>query len=191
MGEEYGSRVNNNFKFLFFTIRSLAGYSFAITPNHAINLLSGFGYHLTFNARSAPAGYDRVNHQLYLPLAIEYQYQQNNFSVTAHTEYDVFLSGWQYSYFKSQVVPCDDFEKKCIRKVDTDTPIHRQSRGWGVKTFVEVNIDNFLITPFFNYFWVGRSTATQNHTTARRPHLSGAEPENTTIEAGIKAGYRF
>ncbi len=185
----YGSAVFHGNRYLIFSFRSLAGYGFAINDNHGINLLTGLAYKLTYNPKSEKYGYDRLNHLFYLPLAVEYQYQYKRdvFSILAHLEYDIFLTGTQYSFLSLQV----DNIPNPPTTVVPDTVISIQPKGWGVKTFVELNIYNFLITPFFNYFWVAESSMNINYSRLAAKTTAGGEPENITMEAGIKFGYQF
>ncbi len=190
----YGSAVTNFDNMLVFWTRSLIGPSIAFLDHYRINVLSGVGYKYTKNTTSNYENVLRTNDLVYLPVALQFQYSKDIFSVLTHVEYDVFLSGWQTSSNRGTPSPTDN---QSVPELTLTHTTQKQLQGHGARVFVELNVANFTITPFFNFFWIQTS---QYGTALRIGEITGrvygftpetAEPVNITTESGVKFGYQF
>ncbi len=190
----YGSRVMNADDMFLFSTRSLIGPSIPFLEHYRINVLSGIGYKYTRNRARDNSEYYRTNDLLYLPLAVQFQYSKGIFSVLTHLEYDVFLSARQTSFDYTRLAL---FNNPAGSEYAGTHVTMKQNAGHGARAFVELNIANFLITPFINYFWIVRSEEgigievgkTTGH--VYEASAGSVEPLNYTVEGGVKFGYQF
>ncbi len=189
----YGSVVNYKDDTLLFWTRSLIGPSIAFMDYYRINVLAGIGYKYTKNIARDESQYFRANNLLYLPLALQFAYSKDSFSVLVHGEYDLFLAGSQASDFIASVRRFDD---PSVYEDAQRHTIKPQRKGHGFRFYSAFNINGFSITPFVNYFWVENSDTIETmplgrETGHRYPAEAYLEPRNITVEAGMKFGYQF
>jgi hypothetical protein len=143
----------------------------------------GLGYrYLSNDARgftsTGAVGYRRESNYLYLPIGLTYRVTVNTQArLTSEVEYDHLLSGKQVSRLSDTGLGLSDVT-------------NIQSSGYGLKLSVMYEKENWAIGPFAHYWNVGQSDIAvwvQNGV----PIGAGVEPENNTVEFGLKARQQF
>jgi hypothetical protein len=143
----------------------------------------GLGYrYLSNDARgftgTGAVGYRRESNYLYLPIGLTYRVTVNTQArLTTEVGYDHLLSGKQVSRLSDTGLGLSDVT-------------NIQSTGYGLKLSVMYEKENWAIGPFAHYWNVGQSDIAvwfQNGI----PVGTGVEPENNTVEFGLKARQRF
>ncbi|MDI9313200.1 MAG: hypothetical protein QM529_00770 [Hydrotalea sp.] len=190
---QYGSLVTQVDNIFLFWARALVGPTISFFNNYRVNLLSGMGYKYTANQREDSTRYARTNHLFYVPLVLQFQYSTDGFSLLANAEYDFFVSGVQRSH---AVASFDDFNNSARAERAEKNLIMPQTRGYGARAYIEINIHHITVTPFFNYFWVDDSVQVAGQYTGESSghgYAQGTygEPRNITIETGARLGYNF
>ena len=141
----------------------------------ATTMLTPFGgiayRYLNDNSSSHVSGYERESNYLYVPLGLEMITQlDDGWSYGAAVEFDLFLWGKQTSH---------------LSDVGASDVSNRQEKGYGVRASVKLqkktNRIDFIIEPFIRYWNIADSEIET---------VSGLgavlEPENQTVEAGIR-----
>ena len=165
-------------------LRGILGRDFYPTPSVVITPYGGFGFRYLVDdsggrqTTTGQYGYDRKSHYFYLPVGFNYTYQPNkDWRIVSNAEYDYFISGWQKSYLSDVPVP-GYFDVR-----------NNQKHGYGVRgsiKFIKIlPFVNLSIEPFVRYWHIDDSNV------ANAGLIDGMEPENTTIESGLKAGVEF
>lgn len=185
-----GSGTINNEHNINFEIRTLIGKEFLFENQLDVTPYGGFGYRYLFDqgrdvlTSLGAVGYDRRSNYYYLPLGINASLPSGDWLNTLNFEYDVFLSGVQYSDL-SDVNP---YTASPYPNIKND-----QKHGYGVRgswrfTYIKSTF-NFYIEPYFRYWSIENSKPafyTQGGT-----DWVAHEPKNQTIELGSKLGIVF
>jgi hypothetical protein len=138
-------------------------------------LYSGIGYrYWNDNSSSDPAGYERESSYLYLPLGVTALREGKSGWICGPTfEFDILIVGEQKSHL-------GDF--------GLGTVTNRQNSGYGFRfsyEFRKAGPMDFTIEPFIRYWHIAKSDVeTVGATTI-------VEPENETLQAGIRLIWRF
>lgn len=167
-----------------YEVRSIVGRDFYPVSKLRITPYGGFGFRYLLDdsggrqTTTGQYGYDRKSHYFYLPFGLNYAYQINDdWRVVANGEYDIFLSGWQKSYL-SDVPVSGYFDVR-----------NDQKHGFGLRASVKIvrifPLVNVSVEPFVRYWHI------QDSEVSNAGSFDGMEPENKTIEAGLKAGVQF
>lgn len=162
--------------------------------NLGITIFSGFGYrYLNDNTSGRTStvgsttyyGYQRESNYYYLPLGIEFSGQPNDgWSFMLHGEYDWLIYGLQKSHLS------DGNQFISTKNSDIENPQHQ---GYGLRGSLKITkaLDkaSFTFEPFVRYWNIADSEVV-------RAFVDGAygnyiEPENNTVEAGLKLGVQF
>lgn len=162
--------------------------------NLGITIFSGFGYrYLNDNTSGRTStvgsttyyGYQRESNYYYLPLGIEFSGQPNDgWSFMLHGEYDWLIYGLQKSHLS------DGNRFISTKNSDIENPQHQ---GYGLRGSLKITkaLDkaSFTFEPFVRYWNIADSEVV-------RAFVDGAygnyiEPENNTVEAGLKLGVQF
>jgi hypothetical protein len=172
-----GTGRDKNIKQWLFEPRGLLGYTFrgiALNPT----LFSGLGYryksdHSGGNVSSTGHhGYDRTSQYLYVPIGMRFS---SNFSEKwdwqTTAEFDIFLGGRQES----------DLQTFLGHKVT-----HDQTKGMGLKFdyligYKAAGTSKLSFGPYVNYWSIKKSKVVHD----------SLEPKNNTVEAGLKAKWKF
>lgn len=143
----------------------------------------GLGYRYLFNdarglSSTGAAGYRRESNYFYLPIGIIHRMTLNNqASLESTLEYDHLLAGKQVSKLSDTGLGYSDLE-------------NNQSKGYGLKFSIMYKEDTWAIGPYAHYWNIGKSETAllfQNGT----PVGIGWEPENNTVEFGLRARQQF
>jgi len=168
--------------------RMLAGYDFPVAEKTTITPYLGFGYRFLDDDASKMISsdgsdfYKRINHRFYSPLGIEGTMQmEDNWSIGATAEYDIFWWGRQTSYL-SDISPSFNDVK------------NRQKKGYGLRGSVKLQHNtekiDYLIEPFVRYWNISQSNNT-NVTYSGVIVGYASEPKNNTTELGVNLGMKF
>lgn len=143
----------------------------------------GFGYRYLFNdmrgiTSTGAAGYRRESNYVYMPFGIIHRMSLNGQANLETTlEYDHLLAGKQVSRLSDTGLGYGDLN-------------NNQNKGYGLKLSVMYKKDEWTVGPFVHYWNIGKSDTTFLF---RYGTLVGTgwEPENNTVEFGLKAGLQF
>ncbi len=174
-------------------VRSLVGPTVFFANHYRINFLVGAGYKYTRNNTMDDRQFSRQHQYFYLPLVAQFEYSEGVFSILFHGEYDIFINAIasvnQRLFTPISPALGGGYE---YAKVNLRIP---QTSGYGGRGYVEIKIDNFSITPFFNYLWIDGSLPSAGEYVGVQTGNVGAvkyqRPKNSTIETGVKIGYQF
>ena len=142
----------------------------------------GIGYRYLFDgADKAPGGYRREANYIYIPLGVDGMVMtKGEWSVGFTAEYDLFVSGTQFSYLSDADPGYNDMENS-------------QTSGFGCRAslkFVLRGKKDLTIEPFVKYWKIAESDTT-TITYYGTPIGSGYEPANNSTELGLKVLLRF
>ncbi len=177
-------------------VRSLVGPTFFFANHYRINFLVGAGYKYTRNNTMDDKQFSRQHQYFYLPLAAQFEYSEDIFSILFHGEYDIFVNAIASVNIRElTAIPAGRGVGYEYVKANFRIP---QTSGYGARGYVEIKIDNFSITPFFNYLWIdssqpsgGQYVGVQTGYVYPPGTAYFHRPKNSTIETGIKIGYQF
>ena len=167
---------------LYIEIRGLVGRDFQADAA-VFSPYTGFGYRYLFNdARGITStgnwGYRRESNYFYLPIGIIHRMTLDNHARLESTvEYDHLLRGKQISRLSDGGIGYGDV---------TNT----QNSGYGMKLGVMYQKNIWAIGPYAHYWNIGKSD-TVNVYQIGIPVSAGWEPENNTIEFGLKVRQQF
>jgi hypothetical protein len=162
--------------------RGLVGKDWNIT-NAVMSAYTGFGYRYLFNdargiSSTGAAGYRRESNYYYLPLGIIHRSALQNQAKLVNTiEFDRLLSGKQFTKLSDAGLGFGDVT-------------NNQSSGFGLKLSAMYEKDNLAIGPYLHYWNIDRSDVAlifQNNALVG----AGVEPQNNTVEFGLKVSGHF
>ena len=169
-----------------FETRVMGGYEFPV-PRYKLLLTPyvGIGYRYLLDDNGGELtttghwGYDRESNYYYIPLGVEaHQFYQGGWKTRLTLEYDLFLSGRQYSHFE------DD-----PNGIYKETIENEQNKGYGLRGAFKVAREGerfeFFMEPFVRYWHIDESDV------GWTPETDGIEPNNRTQEYGARLGMRF
>ncbi len=174
-------------------VRSLVGPTVFFANHYRATILVGAGYKYTRNNTMDDRQYYRRRQYFYLPLAAQFEYSEGAFSILLHGEYDVFINAINSGNLRN-FVPIPDsggqYEYAYINFRGG------QPGGYGARGYIELKIDNFSITPFFNYLWISTAELDRGEYIGAQTGLSYGgiyflRTDSSTIETGLKLGYQF
>lgn len=150
----------------------------------------GFGYRYLFNdARGSTSagywGYRRESNYIYLPIGfIHRTLLKDHARLVSTLEYDHLLAGKQISRLSDGGYGHSDVTNK-------------QTSGYGLKLNFMYEQGSWAIGPYTHFWNIGKSDWVPWHRNGipvldsyGRP-LGGVEPQNNTVEFGLKASYKF
>jgi len=166
--------------------RLWAGHDFNLMPQLKVTPYFGVGYRFLFDhlknkvSSIGALGYDRFSQYLYLPVGFELSTEAVpgwKFGFT--TEYDIFIHGWQKSYLSNiQGLP----------DITND-----QKSGYGIRGSFDIikkgDRFNYVVSPYVRYWNVKKSNTVT--ATGSLFQVTGYEPANHSIEAGVRLGVEF
>lgn len=153
---------------------------------------TGFGYRYLFNDGRGLScngstcfwGYRRESNYFYLPLGIVHRMMINGQARLVSTlEYDLLLVGKQISRLSDGGYGDSDIT-------------NNQSRGYGLKLSFMYEKDNWAIGPYASYWNIGESDWVPEYRNGvpvlqNGFPVGGVEPNNNTVEFGLKASQQF
>ncbi|MFC1703313.1 autotransporter domain-containing protein [Candidatus Omnitrophota bacterium] len=171
-----------------FEVRGLAGYDVPHSEDLLITPYLGVGYrHLNDDSggRSSTTnhlGYERKSNYFYMPIGIECTtWMFEGWEISVQVEYDLFLYGQQISHLETAVA-------------GYNTLYNDQNGGYGTRCALKVAKKNervdFFIEPFFR-FWHIEDSEISAITYNNVLEGFGLEPENKSIEGGLRIGAKF
>lgn len=174
----------------YYEVRGVIGRDFQL-KNSVISPYVGFGYRYLMNdvrgySSSGAAGYRRESNYYYLPLGVTHHFALQDGAVLVTTvEYDHLLWGEQVSRL-SDLIGHNGYTSA----FDTT---NRQNNGYGYRLGMMYEISDWSYGPFLQVWNIERSEyTTQFMTDASGPRLYRLhEPQNQTIEYGIRTRFRF
>lgn len=180
-----GSGEIDNIDDYMFEPRVWVGKDIAIGDAARLTPYAGFGYRWLYDniggevSSTGATGYDRQSQYIYVPLGAELGLRSGTWGVNANAEYDLFLQGWQTSYF-SEFAGFADLE-------------NTQDKGYGVRGSVRFtkygDMSNLFFEPYFRYWHIQDSDV--SIAAGSLATIIGYEPENTSTEIGAKLGVAF
>ena len=166
-----------------FEFRGLIGFDFPVSDKATITPYGGFGYrYLNDDPSFDPAGYGRESNYFYGPIGVKAITDiGNEWYVGAALEFDIFFGGVQRSHLSDVNSSLNDIEND-------------QNDGFGARASIVVRKESdkidFLIEPFVKYWDIEESELTPI-VYAGSIIGFGYEPENNSLEYGIKVAVRF
>ncbi|MBM3253477.1 MAG: hypothetical protein FJZ16_04420 [Candidatus Omnitrophica bacterium] len=169
-------------------LRGLGGLGFSICERIIISPYVGIGYRYLNDdmggevSTTGAQGYERESNYLYSPIGIEGELDlDNNWSVGATAEYDLFWFGKQISHL-SNINP------------GFNDPENRQHKGFGLRGALRVKkkgekID-FIFEPFIR-FWKIKTSQEADWTYLGAKIGITTEPKNKSTEYGAKFAIKF
>lgn len=162
--------------------RGLVGKEWVL--NDAVfSLYTGFGYRYLFNdgrgiTSTGAAGYRRESSYSYLPIGIiHHRALSDQARLESTLEYDHLLAGKQITSLSDTGQGFNDLT-------------NNQSSGYGLKLSVMYQKSNWAIGPYAHYWNIGQSDTVLLYQNGI-PVLIAWEPENNTVEFGLKASRQF
>jgi hypothetical protein len=162
--------------------RVLVGIDWTVSDT-ALSPYTGLGYRYLFNdargvTSTGAAGYRRESNYVYLPIGIIHRMTLNDQAGLESTlEYDHLLAGKQVSKLSDTGLGYSDMKNS-------------QNKGYGLKFGVMYKEDTWAIGPYAYYWNIGKSETAllfQNGI----PAGMGWEPENNTVEFGLRVREQF
>ncbi|MGE0268278.1 MAG: autotransporter domain-containing protein [Candidatus Omnitrophota bacterium] len=171
-----------------FELRGLAGYDFPVAEDSRITPFIGFGYRYLnddssgLRTTTGASGYERESNYFYIPVGVEVATElENDWSLSASVEYDIFISGKQKSHLGDAIAG--------LNTVEND-----QNDGFGVRGSVRVvkKMEKFdvFIEPYVRYWKVDDSDVAPITYSGVLVGF-GQEPENNSVESGARIGFIF
>ena len=163
--------------------RGLGGYDFPIFTATTLTPYIGFGYrYLNDDMSCDPAGYERESNYYYSQIGIEtFTDLDNGWAFGLKIEYDYFWKGVQKSHLSDAVAALSDVEND-------------QEDGYGIRGSVKVQKKtdrvDYLIEPFIRY-WNIEESEEAAVSLSGTVIGTGVEPENDSIEIGVKFAVKF
>ena len=163
--------------------RGLIGRDYSFSYVFIVTPYAGFGYRYLNDDGSSMIsttgrhGYERESSYFYSPIGIEANFLLiNDWTFGINVEFDIFWKGKQKSHL-GEIAGHEDIEND-------------QDDGYGVRGSIKLqksrgNLD-FIIEPFFRYWNIKESEATQDST-----GTWWVEPKNNSTEIGIMFIVRF
>ncbi len=173
--------------------RGLGGWDFLVWDDDItstyITPYIGIGYRylnddLTGTSSTGARGYERESNYLYSPIGIEATITEleNNWTVGAMVEYDLFWYGVQRSHL-------GDFF------AGLDTMDNDQHEGWGIRGSIKIQKEwekiGLIIEPFIRYWDIEKSDEESITYSGTPIGLVGYEPKNNSMEIGGKLAVIF
>jgi hypothetical protein len=162
--------------------RGLVGKDWVI-KDAVLSPYAGLGYRYLFNdgrgiSSTGAAGYRRESDYLYLPIGITHRRALDERARLVGTlEYDYLLAGKQSSRLSDTGLGYSDVA-------------NNQSNGYGLKLSIMYEKDKWAIGPYVYYWNISQSDTALVYQNGI-PAFIGAEPENNTVEFGLKASQQF
>lgn len=167
--------------------RGLAGYDFPVCEKSTLTPYIGIGYRYLNDDMSGmitstgALGYERESSYIYSPIGVEIITPlENDWSVGAMFEYDIFWKGKQKSHIGSLPGYSNDLENK-------------QKNGYGFRGSIKLQKKgeklDFVIEPFIRY-WNIKKSEDDYYSWYGIPYV-GWEPKNNSTEFGIKFAAKF
>jgi hypothetical protein len=161
--------------------RALVGKDWAIN-DAVISPYAGLGYRYLFNdgrgiTSSGYGGYRRQSNYIYLPVGIIHRIAlKDRARLESTLEYDQLLAGTQISSLSDVGGGYSDVTNK-------------QSSGYGLKMGIMYQKNKWAIGPYIYYWNIGQSDIVYGIQNGVYTGL--VEPENNTVEFGLKASQQF
>lgn len=165
-------------------VRGIYGFEWAIFKSMSVSPYFGLGYRYLNDdsggrqTTTGHLGYERESNYLYLPLGARLSLPIfKKTLIGGAVEFDVFLSGKQRSHLGDVISGYEVVE-------------NRQKSGYGGRASVfirqEFKAVDIFVEPYIRYWDIDDSEITVGSGS-----IAWIEPENHTIEAGLKLGVRF
>lgn len=180
-----GTGSANNLPDWYAEVRALIGRDY-VTRHGVLVPYSGLGYRYLYNDLRGQTtangqtyyGYRRESQYLYLPLGVTHRLSlADNQRLDTELEFDWLLRGWQTSKLGDPYgITADELDLN-----------NKQKTGFGLKASTLYRYGHWSVGPFINYWKIDKSDVS----TVSALGEAGYEPNNHTLEWGLKAGYRF
>jgi hypothetical protein len=166
--------------------RGLIGKDYYIGADSMVTPYFGFGYRELYDrgkgemTTTGLLAYDRRSHYYYLPLGGDIVIDlPDNWEFDPNIEYDLFISGWQKSYFSDSPGNAD--------------LVNHQDHGFGIRSSIKLlkkgPLVDYYMEPFVRYWHIEESKA-EFQVIGGQPGY-WVEPDNNTIEVGSEFGIQF
>lgn len=174
-------------------LRGILGKEYIADP-YQIAIYSGFGYRYLNDDTSGKTstvgsttyyGYQRESNYYYLPIGFEFSGEADpQWSFAVSGEYDWLVYGLQKSHLS------DGNQFISTKNDDIENP---QNHGFGLRGSLKVTRasakTNLIFEPFFRYWSIEDSDVVSAFVDGATSNF--IEPENNTIEAGLRLGVQF
>ena len=166
--------------------RLLAGHHFSMN-DWRVTPYFGVGYRYLNDDSSGmisstgDSGYERESNYFYAPLGVTVAKQfKNDWQISINGEYDFFIEGKQKTHLSDASPLLPDI---------TNT----QKKGFGIRGFIEAKKSgeqyNFFIGPYVRYWKIEDSDLAVG--VSGNIIVFGIEPENNSLEVGLRVGFEF
>lgn len=188
---DYDSRDTgsiDNINDYLFEVRGTAGYDFPVFDQTVWTPYVGIGYRYLNDdsggktSTTGAAGYERESNYVYVPLGVRTNTPLSElWQLGFNVEYDIFVDGTQKSHLEDV--------SSLLNTVEND-----QDEGFGVRGSIQfarqADTWNLLLEPFVRY-WSVEDSNVAVVTCGGTPCAAGYEPNNESIEYGVKIGTQF
>ena len=163
--------------------RALAGKDWAIN-DAVISPYAGLGYRYLFNdgrgiTSTGYGGYRRQSNYIYLPVGLFHRIAlKDQARLESMLEYDQLLAGTQISSLSDVGGGYSDVTNK-------------QSSGYGLRMSIMYQRNKWAVGPYVYYWNIGQSDIVPEIQNGVPTGYGLVEPENNTVEFGLKASQQF
>ena len=167
----------------YYELRATVGRDFD-QGTYGLSPYLGLGYRYLFNDIRGPSdtgavGYRRASRYVYAPLGATHRLKlESNARLATTLEYDFFIKGQQKSYLADTGI------------AGLTDVVNDQSAGYGLRGSMYYEKANWSFGPWFQYWNIDESDAASAGMFMGNPVLA-VEPENETVEIGLRLGLRF
>ncbi len=208
--ESNGTGTIDGIEYFTFEGRGLLGYDIPVQSRSRVTPYLGLGWRYLKDdsggmfSSTGHWAYDRESEYFYVPFGIESNTRmKNDWDLTLTVEYDFFVSGNQTSHLEDGGISvCSSTDLQCYA---LDPLENDQNDGFGLRGSMKLvkkteKID-FSIEPFVRYWKIDESEVKQlsslggeivwfSDAEFTRP-IMGVEPDNETMEYGLKVGLQY
>jgi len=182
----------------YYELSTTIGKDIALNEDNYISPYIGLGYrNLYHDARGQTTlgahGYRRSQEYFYIPIGVNHKTSLNLLKkqgvLESTLEYDYLLIGKNNTKYSDAIYA--GYSNYSITRADD--LYFTQKSGFGVKLSSIYKFDQWSVGPYFNYWRIQNSgTASAVYVVEGSTTTSSfKEPTNTTMEFGLKAGFRF
>ena len=170
-------------------VRVKGGYDLDIWDSTRLTPFAGLGYRFLRDelggqtSTTGALGYDRESNYFYIPVGAETLTELNGgWSLGLTGEFDIFIAGIQKSELGDAIAGLDTLEND-------------QDEGWGARGSIKLvkksEKADWVIEPYYRYWDISQSDV-QSITFSGTPiGVVGYEPDNKSMEWGVKLAVNF
>jgi len=183
--DSYGTGILDDVDDFAGEVRGTLGNDFYACSSFRMTPYAGFGFRYLNDdsggerTSSGHFGYERESHYLYVPIGIELTTKIDTWTFSLIPEFDFFIQGTQKSHLSDVSSIYGDIEND-------------QDDGYGLRGSFRITKEfsrmNLVVEPFVRYWHIDDSEIS---TSSGVFALTGLEPDNKTMETGVRIGAQF